>query len=241
MTTYFISDIHLHANAKENSKLLLDFLRHTAPYADAVYILGDLFAIWLGDDLALPYTWELTMTLRQLKNRHVPVYIMHGNRDFLLGKQFCADTGCIMLGDPCVINLYGQPVLLTHGDLLCTNDQSYQRYRRFVQNKWIQKFFLHLPRLWRIKLGRWVQHKASSKNRPVENADHLYDVNVNTVNEWFEKFNLPLMIHGHTHRPAKHQHQNNAQRFVLGDWTEQSAKILVATQDGLAFKDLREN
>lgn len=125
--TYFISDIHLHANSKEQATMLHNFLTTHALNADAIYILGDLFAIWLGDDIREPYSEELISALRDLVQANVPVYFMHGNRDFLVGRKFCQASGCKLLKDPCKINLYGQEILLTHGDQLCTLDVRYQK------------------------------------------------------------------------------------------------------------------
>lgn len=233
MTTYFISDIHLHAHSTTQSNLLLDFLRSKGPTADAIYILGDLFAIWLGDDLQPTYSQNLIMILQELTTHKIPVYFMRGNRDFLVGKQFCQASGCTLLNDPCKINLYGKDVLLTHGDLLCTLDHKYQCFRKLVQNPIVQKLFLCLPRNMRLKLGMWVKNKA---NRAQQNPI-VYDVEEVTVNEWFNKFSVQLMIHGHTHQPAIHKF-NNTTRIVLGDWNTQSAKILAVNAQSYSLEDL---
>ncbi len=230
MTTYFISDLHLHAGATQQQQLLLNFLRNQGKQADALYILGDLFAIWFGDDLIEEYTRELFAALRDLK---IPVYFMRGNRDFLIGEQFCATAGCTLLADPCVIELYGKTVLLTHGDLLCTADRTYQRMRKFIQNSLIKAIFLSLPKTLRRKIALWVQRKA--KRAAKDSA--VYDVAPSTVNAWFTKFNAPVMIHGHTHLPALHQHGNNT-RIVLGDWNDHSALILAYSEAGFALQNL---
>lgn len=233
MATYFISDIHLHSEAKQQRQLLLNFLQTRGPSADAIYILGDLFAIWLGDDLNEPYSQELITSLRRLAAIKIPLYFMRGNRDFLVGNKFCDSAGCKLLDDPCRIKLYGQEVLLTHGDQLCTLDHSYQKFRKIVQNPILKNFFLCLPTKLRKKLGMWIKSKAK---RAPQNPS-AYDVAPATVNAWFSRFSVQTMIHGHTHKPAKHE-QNKLRRFVLGDWTAQSAKILVCTPNEYVLEDL---
>lgn len=233
MPTYFISDIHLHAGTAAQAKLLHEFLRTKGSAADAIYILGDLFSIWLGDDLHEPYSLELIAILQQLAAQKVPLYFMRGNRDFLVGKQFCRESGCQFLPDPSKINLYGKEVLLTHGDMLCTLDHSYQKFRRIVQNPILKNIFLLMPVSWRKKLGRWIQSKA--KRAPQNPA--VYDVAPETVAAWFTQYGVQTMIHGHTHRPAVHEDLYN-KRCVLGDWTERSAKILVADQDNIILLEL---
>lgn len=233
MTTYFISDIHLHAGSKAQQALLLDFLNTKGPTADAIYILGDLFSIWLGDDLNEPYSQELTATLYQLAQQNVPVFFMRGNRDFLVNKKFCTASGCTLLPDPCKIDLYGQQVLLTHGDMLCTLDLSYQKFRKVVQNPVLNKIFLILPIALRKKLGKLIQKK--SKRAPKNPA--AYDVAPDTVAAWFAQHGVQTMIHGHTHRPAIHE-VGTTKRIVLGDWMPNSAKILVVNPEEFKLYDL---
>ncbi len=238
MATYFISDLHLQPEAVENTKLFLDFLQTKAVHADALYILGDLFAVWFGDDLNLPYANSIRSALKQLTDKQVPVYFMPGNRDFLIGKQFCQASGIKLLADPCVVQIYDHPILLTHGDLLCSADQNYQRYRKFVQNSLVKWLFLLLPKTSRIKIGLWAQRQASSNNRTTAIVDpKLYDVVDATVEEYLTKFGMIEMIHGHTHKPAVHQHSNGS-RYVLGDWTKYSAQILCVTDQCKQLQNL---
>lgn len=234
MYTYFISDIHLHAESKAQATLLLDFLRNVGSKADAVYILGDLFAIWLGDDLREPYSQQLVAVLQQLAQQNVPLYFMRGNRDFLVDKKFCLESGCKLLADPCIVDLYGKQVLLTHGDQLCTLDLNYQKFRKVVQNPILNKIFLALPIVWRRKLGRYIQKK--SKRAPKNPA--AYDVAPDAVAEWFAKFSVQNMIHGHTHMPAVHN-VGETVRYVLGDWTERSAQILLVSADGFELQEAK--
>jgi UDP-2,3-diacylglucosamine hydrolase len=233
MVTYFISDIHLDANSAAQSKLLLNFLATEARQADALYILGDLFAIWLGDDLHEPYSDQLINALQELSAHNVPIYFLRGNRDFLIGDQFCRTAKCQLLPEQLIVNLYGQNVLLTHGDLLCTADKDYQRFRKIVQHPILNKFFLGLPIKWRKKLGMWI--KSKSKRAPKNPA--VYDVELSTVADWFTLNNVHLMIHGHTHKPAIHNYGTNT-RIVLGDWTAKSAQILAFSSAGFELKDL---
>lgn len=233
MPTYFISDIHLHAGSKEQAKVLFDFLQTQGRAADAIYILGDLFAIWLGDDIREPYSEELISVLRDLQAQQVPVYFMHGNRDFLVGRNFAERSGCQLLKDPCIIKLYDEDVLLTHGDQLCTLDVRYQRFRRFVQNKILNWIFLRMPVALRRKIGKFI----SSKSRGSAQNPATYDVEERTAVAWFEKHGVKTMIHGHTHRPAMHNH-GNYRRIVLGDWQPNCAKILRVDGTKHALTDL---
>ena len=162
---------------------------------------------------------------------------MHGNRDFLIGKKFCQEAHCKLLADPCVINLYSKPVLLTHGDLLCSQDLKYQKYRKFVQNNLVKAWFLSLPKFLRLKLGNWVKRKASRNNNHEINSEYL-DATPETVKNWLEQHQVQYLIHGHTHNPAVHTLEN-ATRVVLGDWTERSAKILAFSATDFKLQDLR--
>lgn len=237
MTTYFISDIHLHAGSVENSQLLLNFLESKGQHADAIYILGDLFALWLGDDLNTPYATPIFAAIKKLTSQAIPVYFMRGNRDFLVGKQFCAATGCKLLPDPTVISLYGQTVLLTHGDLLCSLDIKYQKYRSFVQHPIIKAMFMQLPKWLRYKIGNWVKQQAKSKQY-TNLQPEIYDVAPETVNSWLQQHSVKVLIHGHTHKPAIHN-LGTAVRIVLGDWEPTSAKILAYNATGYELQDLR--
>lgn len=238
MTTYFVSDIHLNEDSTENSRLLLEFLRHVAPTADAVYFLGDIFSLWLGDDLNTNYAKPLITALKTLSNQGKRLFIMRGNRDFLLGQKFCQSTGCTLLNDPTIIELYGKKVLVTHGDLLCTLDRDYQRFRKLVQNPIIKKSFLSLPAILRLKIATWIKAKSNrTSNYATRLQPEIWDVNASTVEAWFEKYQVNFMIHGHTHKPEIHSAQNRT-RIVLGDWTNSSAKILAFKADGFELQNL---
>lgn len=241
MITYFISDIHLHADSAKNSKLLIDFLEQTGPQADAIYILGDLFAVWFGDDLAEAYAQDIITALKKLTEKNIPVYFMRGNRDFLIDQQFCNNSGCKLLADPCVVNIYDKTILLTHGDLLCTADVKYQRFRSVVQNPLIKAFFLSLPKLLRLKIGRWVKNRTSRTSKiKYATVPEILDVIPGSVNNWVEQHKAEYVIHGHTHKPAIHHH-NAATRIVLGDWNEKTAQILAFSSHDFKLQDLLSN
>lgn len=234
MTTYFISDIHLHASSEIQSELLLNFLNTHGPTADAIYILGDLFALWLGDDLHEPYSLPLITALQALTYKGIPLYFMRGNRDFLVSSKFCNLTGCKLLPDPCKIDLYGTPVLVSHGDLMCTADVGYQRFRSIVQNTIVKKIFLQLPIKIRKKLANWIKVRAHNKKAPIA---AIYDVVPESAEQWFKRYGVEVIIHGHTHKPAIH-HNHSKTRIVLGDWNDTSAKILVYSDNNYQLLDL---
>ncbi len=236
MATYFISDLHLHATSKKQMGLLCDFLNDLGSNADAIYILGDLFALWLGDDLEEPYSQDLILQLQKLAQRKIPLYFMPGNRDFLVGENFCHASGCALLPDPHVIDLYGERVLLTHGDKLCTADKNYQFFRKIVQHPLLKRIFLALPIAPRKKLGMWIKNKV--QQAPKQHNPSAYDVELITVANWFKHFAVKTMIHGHTHRPAVNTSLEGTTRIVLGDWNQNSAQILMVTSNQKTLLDL---
>lgn len=231
MTTLFVSDIHLNGAQPAVTTQFVAFLRTTARTAEHLYILGDLFEFWIGDDDADPTYAQVQDELRALTAAGVPCSVMHGNRDFLLGRQFCARTGCQLIEDGTVITLYGQPILLTHGDLLCTDDRSYQRLRRIVRNPLVQWVFKCLPLARREKIAARI--RAGSQMHTRQAAADIMDVNAAAVDRAFEHAGVQLMIHGHTHRPAIHQHPAGTAmriRIVLGDWHTQGSVLRFTAQ-----------
>jgi UDP-2,3-diacylglucosamine hydrolase len=219
MSTLFISDLHLNPNEPALIQLAIDFLKTKAIHCKELYILGDLFNIWLGDDLIAK---EFTPVIEQLQHLHqqgVKTYLMVGNRDFMMGKQFAKQLGCELLDDSCVINLYGTKTLLLHGDTLCTDDVSYQRYRLWSRNNVIQWFFKHLPLKFRQNIADKIKQK-STQQKQTKSAE-IMDVNTAEVARIMTKFGVTQLIHGHTHRPAIHNLELSgepATRIVLGDW-----------------------
>ncbi|MFQ2658192.1 UDP-2,3-diacylglucosamine diphosphatase [Aeromonas caviae] len=232
MSTLFISDIHLSQGRPDMTAALVRFLAEDAPGADALYVLGDLFEFWIGDDDPNPLHREVADAFLALSQQGVPLYFIHGNRDFLLGRQFAKQAGMTLLGDPCVIELYGERVLLSHGDLLCTRDEGYQKFRRITQLKWLRWLFLRLP----LSRRQAIAHKMRGQSQ-MENAHKsqiIMDVTPEAVDDMLRQHGCRLMIHGHTHRPAIHDFTldgHAARRIVLGDWFEQGS-VLVCSPAG---------
>ena len=229
MTTLFISDLHLDDRRPETTGLLLQFLQNEAGGADALYILGDLFEYWLGDDVPSQCATQAATALSALKDNGVPCYFMHGNRDFLLGDTYAGQAGMTLLPEECVVDLYGEQVLLMHGDSLCTDDIPYQQFRTLVRNPVWQDDFLSKTPQDRLQVAMQARD-ASAEHKG--NADMaIMDVNQAEVVAAFERHGVQKMIHGHTHRPAKHDLEANgkpAQRIVLGDWYTQSSVLRVS-------------
>ncbi|MDM8567382.1 UDP-2,3-diacylglucosamine diphosphatase [Candidatus Halobeggiatoa sp. HSG11] len=228
METLFIADLHL--SPERPNDIAIEFLTGRAKKAEALYILGDLFEVWLGDDE--PAYQDIIASLHDLT---IPVFIMHGNRDFLLGKKFSAMTGCQLIPDHHVIDLYGIPTLLMHGDTLCTQDIDYQAFRKQVRDPNWQQSFLSQPLEIRRKLAKNARDSSQVKTKNT-NAD-IMDVTSAAVNEAFSKYNVNQLIHGHTHLPNVHKEGNNT-RWVVGDWSADTAIILACYPDGCQLVDL---
>ncbi|MCE2593446.1 UDP-2,3-diacylglucosamine diphosphatase [Motilimonas cestriensis] len=231
MSTYFIADLHLTESRPDITALFLQFLATEARQADALYILGDLFEIWLGDDIQTPLTKQVAKALSDLSQSGVPCYYIHGNRDFMLGERYARLCDMTILAEKSLVQLYGETALLLHGDTLCTEDEAYQNYRKWVYKPWLRMLFLALPKFVRAKIGEKI--RTSSKNQSKEKQQQrkeIMDVYPPAVQEDCLKFGVNLMIHGHTHRPAIHEfeiNQSPATRIVLGDWYEQGSMLLV--------------
>ena len=226
MTTLFISDLHLEAQQPDIGEQFLAFLKGEARDAEALYILGDLFEVWLGDDDPNPYYQQMKAGLRKLADTGVPIYFMHGNRDFTIGEQFCEETGVALLNDPTVVNLYGRDVLLCHGDSLCTDDVQYQQVRAMTRDPAWQAMMLAKSIEERIAFA--VQAREESIARGDSISDEIMDVNADAVMATLREHNVNIMLHGHTHRPAVHDIDmdgKHATRIVLGDWYEQGSVV----------------
>lgn len=229
MATLFISDLHLDARFPDITRQFLHFLEHDTADAKALYILGDLFEAWIGDDDPDPEKRRIVAALRALTSRGVACYLMHGNRDFLLGKRFSVETGITLLPDGTVIDLYGERVLLMHGDTLCTDDAAYQRLRRIVRNPLVRWILRRLPLNRRRKLAEKM--RAGSKahiEQTGKTAAYIMDVNAQAVAAAMRAANVRILLHGHTHRPAVHRFELDgaqATRIVLGDWYEQGSIV----------------
>ena len=226
MTTLFISDLHIDASRPDITRQFLSFLRSEAAGADALYILGDLFESWVGDDDADPAQREAIAGLHALTLSGVPCFVMHGNRDFLLGPQFCAMSGAALLPDPILVTLYGEPVLVMHGDALCTDDRAYQRLRATVRDAEWQRQFLSLSVAARRALAGAARAGSQAHTAAIEYA--ITDVNAGSVEAVLRAAGVATLLHGHTHRPAVHSLQvdgRDCMRIVLGDWYSQGSVL----------------
>lgn len=232
MTYYFIADLHLNEAQPDITQHFLQFMQEKAPLAQAVYILGDFFDFWIGDDEQSALISQVKQALKQLTARGVKCYFICGNRDFLIGKRFAQETGIELLADYHVLDLYGTPTLLCHGDTLCIDDVKYQQFRRKVHQKWRQWLFLHLPLALRIKIAQKI--RAKSKQDKQAKSAEIMDVNPQFTAETVQRFGVTRLIHGHTHRQAVHV-EPKFTRIVLGDWRPDYASILKVDEHGFAF------
>ena len=226
MPTFFISDLHLDESRPDIVDQFERFLAGEARGADALYILGDLFESWIGDDDDSQLADRVARALRALRDSGVPIYFMHGNRDFVLGKKYADRAGMTILEDPTVIDLHGAPVLLMHGDTLCTDDIDYQKFRRLMHNRVFQRIALAMPLRWRRAFAGKL--RGQSQKRVSAKREEIMDVNQAAVESAMREHGVNLLIHGHTHRPATHRFDldsRNAERIVLGDWYEQSSVL----------------
>jgi len=237
MATLFISDLHLSGERPEITRLFIEFLQGRASQAEALYILGDLFEVWLGDDMILP-EYQAALDAMHQVSKHVPLYVMYGNRDFLMRDEFCRLTGATLLQEPATIDLYDTPTLLLHGDTLCTDDLPYQEFRRMVRDPEWQKELLSKSPQERLALAK--KYREISKTETGNKDEAIMDVNPDTVAQTLRKHNLLQMIHGHTHRPAIHDFELDgkpARRIVLGDWYHQGS-VLVCDENGCQLEGL---
>lgn len=219
----FISDLHLCPTRPHVTQLFLHFMENTATGAEALYVLGDLFEYWAGDDnLADPFNRDITDAFARLAAQSTAIYLMHGNRDFLMGETFAQASHLTLLADPSLIKLYGSQTLLTHGDTLCTDDTDYQAFRVKVRDPEWQAEFLAQPLLQRKATIEELRRKSEAEKQLKPSA--IMDVNANAVNALLERYSFPArLIHGHTHRPAQHTLQlagKTYERWVLPAWEE---------------------
>ena len=236
--TLFISDLHLDASRPAITALFLDFLRTEATQAQALYILGDLFEAWIGDDDPAPEHQPVISALHELAAQGVALYFMHGNRDFLIGAEFAARSGCTLLTDPTLIDLYGTATLLMHGDTLCTDDSAYQQFRAIVRDPHWQRDFLAKPLEIRRQIARAARTESAAHTASA--AYEIMDTNQDAVIAALRAHHVNQLIHGHTHRPAVHDIEFDstpAQRIVLGDWYEQGS-VLRCDADGCRLDSL---
>jgi UDP-2,3-diacylglucosamine hydrolase len=230
--TAFISDLHLTDARPEINRVFFEFLRGPARTADALYILGDLFEYWAGDDdLGEPFNARVAAGLKDLVEAGVPAYLMHGNRDFLLFDGFVRTSGVRLLSDPTVLDLYGTRTVLLHGDTLCTEDKRYQKFRRHARKRFWQQVFLAQP-LWFRKF-RIERARIRSERRKLTMGAEIMDVTLGAVEQSFRESGSLRMIHGHTHRPARHIHVvdgRSRERWVLADWYKKGQYLRVSAE-----------
>ncbi len=237
--TLFISDLHLTLERPEITRKFISFLKTRAQSAKALYILGDLFDTWIGDDDFSPPIKSVKKALKQLTQQGIAVFYIHGNRDFLIGQRFSKETGMTLLDEYSVIDLYGTPTLLTHGDLLCTDDLPYQEFRRQSRSPAWQQNVLSKPLLLRLLYARWYRLRSYFHKR--KKSQDIMDVNQETVKQVMQHHQVTRLIHGHTHRPAVHTleiNQKKAQRFVLAEWKKEQASLLCWLDSGYRFDEI---
>jgi UDP-2,3-diacylglucosamine hydrolase len=231
--TLFVSDLHLAAERPAATQAFFGLLAGAARQADALYILGDLFEYWAGDDdLRDPFNASVAQALRSLTDAGVPGYFLHGNRDFLVLERFARAAGIRLIPDPTVVDLYGTRTVLLHGDTLCTDDKRYQAFRRRVRSRWFQRMLLLTPLSFRRGLIERTR-RISELEKRVKKMD-IMDVNADAVEQAFREQRCTRMIHGHTHRPAQHVHVvdgETRERWVLSDWYK-TGQVLEVSRDG---------
>jgi UDP-2,3-diacylglucosamine hydrolase len=227
LTTLFVSDLHLCSGRPEINRSFFGFLERKAPGARALYILGDLFEYWAGDDdLDDPFNTTVVAALARLVAGGVPTYLLHGNRDFVIGEAFARASGVTLLPDPTLLNLYGQPTLIMHGDTLCTRDQAYQAFRIEVRsNAWIRNL---LSRPLAERKAAIESLRRQSEREKSHKPEEIMDVDPAEVEATLRRYGYPRLIHGHTHRPARHVHTldgHDCERWVLADWYRQGSYL----------------
>ncbi|MBZ0333835.1 UDP-2,3-diacylglucosamine diphosphatase [Marinobacter sp. AL4B] len=237
MSTLFISDLHLEESRPDITGAFLGFLKNETMGAERLYILGDFFEAWIGDDERTPLQEQVAAALRDVRDSGTDIFLMHGNRDFLIGEDFCERAGTTLLDDPTVIDLYGSPTLLMHGDSLCIDDVEYQKFRANMRNPKTVEMLLARPLEDRQLMARQLRQISMAKNQG--KAESIMDVNLDEVVNEFERHGVQLMIHGHTHRPATHELEANgcsARRIVLGDWDENVWWLVARSDQPLELK-----
>lgn len=238
--THFISDLHLDSSRPGLEEILIRYLGSRAVEADRLFLLGDIFEVWMGDDLSMTTNADVCDALSAVSAQGVELFFMPGNRDFMIGEDFCKHTGCIKLPDPFIVDLNGRRALLSHGDMLCTDDIKHQEFRKLVTQESVQARLLSLPAEQRETMASQLRSMSVSGNSN-KSAD-IMDVNQDTVINTMREHATDLLIHGHTHRCNIHNFMlddHPAQRVVLSDWNENEGNLLVASDKQLAFEVLQ--
>ncbi|MGI2260883.1 UDP-2,3-diacylglucosamine diphosphatase [Shewanella sp. GXUN23E] len=228
MRTLIIGDLHLSADRPDITDAFCRFLDTLPDDTQALYILGDLFEVWVGDDIAEPFAKEVARHIKAVSCR-LPVYFIHGNRDFMLGRQFAKEAGMQLLPEVFKTLLYNKPTVLLHGDSLCTLDEAYQRFRRFRSVPLFRWIYSKLPKRKRLQIAADLRGKSKRDNQ--SKSDEIMDVESSAVADLMRTSGAMQMIHGHTHRPAIHQLDSKQTRMVVGDWYHQGS-VLTITPEG---------
>ena len=226
MTTLFISDLHLETDRPDIGEQFFAFLEDEAKDAEALYILGDLFDAWVGDDDPNPHYADVKAALKKLVDSGVPVFFMHGNRDFMIGEDFAKETGVKILPDPIAVDLYGDHVLLSHGDALCTDDFEYQQIRVMTRKPEWQAMMRAKPLEERLLLAKAAREESIARGQTIDMD--IMDVNDTAVKKTILDYGVDILLHGHTHRPNVHDvdlGDRTARRIVLGDWYDQGSVV----------------
>ncbi len=229
--TYFIADLHLSADRPDITACLLEFLSRDAKQADALYVLGDLFEVWIGDDDITPFNTAIAAAFNEV-SQHCPVYFMHGNRDFAIREAWLKKAGMSLLKEQTVVDLYGTPTLLTHGDELCTRDVAYQKFRKKSRGWWWPRLMLTLPLWYRRRVAENGRKESKEKQKGLK--PEIMDVTPQEVEKVMQRHGVQRLIHGHTHRPNIHSLTVNgkpATRIVLGDWYDQGSILKVSPKE----------
>ena len=237
MSVLLISDLHLTPECPDIVRAFSEFMQDRASRAEALYILGDFFEYWVGDDAMEPFHHDVATLLKTYTDSGKPLYLMPGNRDFAIGKRFLQATGARWLKDPTLTKFNNEPVLLMHGDLLCTRDQEYLKYRKIIRNPFVLWVLRMMPLSYRKNLAGKI--RANSKKSKNGKSMEIMDVTPEEVIRIMEQYGVKTLIHGHTHRPAVHDlklKQGTGRRYVLGDWGR-SGWELIATGDEFILKE----
>lgn len=230
--TLFISDLHLCDSKPQSTEYFLQFLNNEAQSAEAVYILGDFFEVWIGDDCDNPTALTVQTALREFTQRtRIPTFFMHGNRDFLISQIFCQKTGVQLIPDPFPITLYDKKILLTHGDFMCIEDKKYQRMRRLTSNKWFKKSLMLLPKSTRQKLA--INEREKSQQLQQSSPQYEFDINRNYAKTHCDKHQCNFLIHGHTHVPQINHltEQKAVLRMTLSSWDDRPGYGLISQNE----------
>ncbi|BBV00630.1 UDP-2,3-diacylglucosamine diphosphatase [Providencia hangzhouensis] len=231
MSTYIIADLHLSEDEPAITAGFINFIQQQAIHAESLYILGDFFNYWVGDDDDNPLHQQVANELKQLTDRGIPCYFIHGNRDFLIGQRYAKQCGMTILPQETLLELYGKRILILHGDTLCIDDAAYQNYRKKVHTPWVQRLFLLLPLFVRRRIAQKM--RQNSQYASSMKAESIMDVNSQAVIDALQRHQAQWMIHGHTHRPAIHEVNIGGKlhyRGVLGAWHYEGSAFVINEQ-----------